>query len=58
MGFDIVLIAVSVGGIALSAAYVRAEYLSWREQGAAQRRRQAALRELHTASFYEQRATY
>jgi hypothetical protein len=54
MGFDIVLIAVLVGGIALSAAYVRAEYLGWREHGAAERRREAALRELHTTSFSEQ----
>jgi hypothetical protein len=54
MGFDIVLIAVIVGGIALSAAYVRAEYLGWREHGAAERRRGAALRELHAASLSEQ----
>jgi len=54
MGFDIVLIAVIVGGIALSAAYVRAEYLGWREHGAAERRREAALRELHAASLSEQ----
>jgi hypothetical protein len=54
MGFDIVLIAVLVGGIALSAAYVRAEYLGWREHGAAERRREAALRELHAASLSEQ----
>jgi hypothetical protein len=51
MGFDIVLIVVIVGGIALSAAYVRAEYLGWREHGAAERRKEAALRELHAASI-------
>jgi hypothetical protein len=55
MGIDVVLIAVLVGGIALSAAYIRAEYRSWREHGAAQRRGEAALRELHAASFSEQR---
>lgn len=55
MGFDFVLIALIVGGFALSWAYVRAEYLSWREHGAAQRHRQAALRELHAASLSEQR---
>ena len=55
MGFDVVLIALIVGGIALSGAYVRAEYLAWREHGAAQRRREAALRELHAASLSEQR---
>jgi hypothetical protein len=54
MGFDIVLIAVIVGGFALSAFYVRAEYLGWREHGAAERRREAALRELHAASLSEQ----
>jgi hypothetical protein len=55
MGFDFVLIALIVGGFALSWAYVRAEYLSWREHGAAQRRREAALRDLHAASISEQR---
>jgi hypothetical protein len=54
MGFDIVLIAVIVSGIALSAAYVRAEYLGWREHGAVERRREAALRELHAESLSEQ----
>jgi hypothetical protein len=54
MGFDIVLISVIVGGIALSAAYVRAEYLGWREHGAAERRREATLGELHAASLSEQ----
>lgn len=54
MGFDVLLIAVIVGGIGLSAAYVRAEYRSWREQGATQRRREAALRELHAARLSEQ----
>jgi hypothetical protein len=55
MSFDICMMAVAVGGLALSAAYVAAEYRSWREQGAAQNRRDAALRELHAASFSEQR---
>jgi hypothetical protein len=55
MGFDIVLIALVVGGIALSGVYVRAEYLAWREHGAMQRRREAALRERHAASLSEQR---
>jgi len=55
MGFDFVLIALIVGGIALSAAYVREEYVAWRTHGAAQRRREAALRELHAASLSEQR---
>jgi hypothetical protein len=55
MSFDFALIAVIVGGLALSGAYVRAEYLGWREHGAAQRRRDAALRERHAASLSEQR---
>jgi len=55
MSFDVVLIAVIVGGLALSGAYVRAEYLGWREHGAAQRRRDAALRDRHAASLSEQR---
>jgi hypothetical protein len=54
MGFDVLLIAVIVGGIGLSAAYVGAEYCLWREQGAAQRRREAALRDLHAARLSEQ----
>jgi hypothetical protein len=55
MGFDFVLIALILGGLALSGAYVRAEYLGWRERGAAQRRSEAALRDLHAASISEQR---
>jgi hypothetical protein len=55
MSFDVFMIAVVVGGLALSVAYVSAEYRSWREHRAAQSRREAALRELHTASFSEQR---
>jgi hypothetical protein len=54
MSFDVALIAVIVGGLALSGAYVRAEYLGWREHRAAQRRRDAALRDRHAASFSEQ----
>jgi hypothetical protein len=55
MSFDFVLIALIVGGLAVSGVYVRAEYLSWREHGAAQRRREAAQRDLHSASISEQR---
>jgi hypothetical protein len=49
MSFDVALLAIIVGGIALSAAYVRAEYLGWRAHGAAERRREAVLRDLHAA---------
>jgi hypothetical protein len=55
MSFDLILIALITGGLALSVAYVRAEYHSWREQRAAQRRKDAALRDLHAASLFEQR---
>jgi hypothetical protein len=55
MGFDIALITLIVGGIVLSGAYVTAEYRAWREHGAAERRREAALRDLHAASLSEQR---
>jgi hypothetical protein len=54
MSFDIVLLVIVVGGIGLSAAYVRAEYIRWRENGVIQRRREAALRELHAASLSDQ----
>ena len=54
MSFDLLMIAVVVGGILLSAAYVRAEYRSWREQGVLQKRREAALRDLHAARLSEQ----
>jgi hypothetical protein len=54
MGFDVALIAVIVGGIALSGAYVSAEYLGWRKRSDAQRRRDAVVRERHAASLSEQ----
>jgi hypothetical protein len=55
MAFDVVLIGIIVGGIALSGAYVRAEYLGWRKHGAAQRRREAAQGQLHAESLSDQR---
>ena len=54
MSFDVVLMVVLVAGIALSAAYVKAEYLGWREDGAAERRRESALSELHAARLSAQ----
>jgi hypothetical protein len=54
MSLDAALIVIVFGGIVLSAAYVRAEYMRWRELGAAELRREAALRELHTARLFEQ----
>jgi hypothetical protein len=49
MSFDVALMVIVLGGIGLSAAYVRAEYLGWRELGAAERQREAVLQKLHTA---------
>jgi hypothetical protein len=54
MSFDVALILVIVGGIGLSIAYVRAEYSHWREHGAAERRRETALRDLHAARLSAQ----
>ena len=54
MSLDVALIVIVLGGLGLSASYVRAEYMRWRELGAAQLRREAALRELHTARLSEQ----
>jgi hypothetical protein len=56
MSFDILLMAIVAAGIGLSAAYVRAEYINWRRHGAAARRRESALRELHAARLSEQQS--
>ena len=55
MSFDVLMIAVVVAGLILSAVYVVEEYRSWREHGAALKRREDAARDLHAASFSEQR---
>lgn len=55
MSPDVVLMMIVLGGIGLSAGYVRAEYRRWRGHGAAQQRREAALRELHTARLSAQK---
>jgi hypothetical protein len=52
MNLDDVLMGIVVGGIGVAAAYLRAEYVRWREQGAAELRRESALRELHTARLF------
>jgi predicted lipid-binding transport protein (Tim44 family) len=54
MSFDVLFIGIVVGGIALSAIYIGAEYRSWRNRGAAERRRVSILRELHAASLSQQ----
>jgi hypothetical protein len=54
MSFDIVLLAIVMAGIVLSAVYVRAEYIRWHEAGAAERRRESAVRALHAARLSEQ----
>ena len=53
MNLDDVLMGIVVGGIGVAAAYLRAEYVRWREQGASERRRETALRELHTARLFQ-----
>jgi len=54
MSLDVVLIVIVIGGIGLSAAYVRTEYRRWRELGEAQVRRESAQRELHAARLSDQ----
>ena len=54
MSFDDLFIGMVIGGIALSAGYIAAEYRSWRNLGAAERRRASILRELHAASLSQQ----
>jgi len=54
MSLDVVLIVIVIGGIGLSAAYVRTEYRRWRELREAQLRRESAQRELHAASLSDQ----
>jgi hypothetical protein len=49
MAIDDVMIGIVVGGIGLSGAYIRAEYVSWREHRAAERRNGVTARELHAA---------
>jgi hypothetical protein len=58
MSFDDLFIGIVVGGIALSAAYIGAEYRSWRNRGAAERRRASILRELHAASLSQQHSAH
>jgi hypothetical protein len=47
MNLDDVLLVMVLGGFGVAVAYVRAEYVHWREQGASERRRESALRDLH-----------
>jgi hypothetical protein len=54
MSFDVALMVIIVGGVGLSAAYVREEYLRWRKHGAAERRKEMSQRELHAARLSEQ----
>jgi hypothetical protein len=41
MSIDDLLIAIIIAGLALSGAYLKAEYLSWRKYKAAQRKQHA-----------------
>jgi len=45
-----------VGGFGIAAAYVRAEYIRWREQGTADRLREVIQHDLHAASLSSQQS--
>jgi hypothetical protein len=47
MTLDDLMIALTIAGFLVSLAYCRAEYLSCRRHNAAERRKEAALREWH-----------
>jgi hypothetical protein len=53
MSFDDFFIAIIAGGVALSAAYVRSEYRSWRAQLNADQRRDMLLADLHAARLVQ-----
>jgi hypothetical protein len=54
MSFEDFLIVIVVAGIVLSGAYIRAEYILWRQFAAAERQRDSTLRELHAARLSQQ----
>jgi hypothetical protein len=54
VNFDFIFMSIIGAGVVLSGAYIRAEYRSWHNQGAAARRRGSVLRELHAASLSQQ----
>ena len=56
MNIEDVMIAIAVGGIGVSVAYIRAEFVLWRELGAAERRRGIIAQELHSARLSGQAA--
>ena len=58
MSLDDFFIGIVFGGLALSAAYIRSEYRSWRNQGVAERRRASMLRDLHAASLSQQQSAH
>jgi len=45
---DDLLIAIIIAGFGLSGAYMRAAYVSWRRNHAAERKREVSLHELHS----------
>jgi hypothetical protein len=47
MSLDDVLFGVIIAGVGLCAAHFRGEYIRWREHGAAERRKETSMRELH-----------
>ena len=57
MFLDALMLVIAAFGIALSAAYLGAEYVRWRSHGAAERRRDMMLRALHAARLADQSDT-
>jgi hypothetical protein len=47
MSLDDILFGLIIAGIGLCAAYVRAEYIGWRDHIAAEMRKRASIRELY-----------
>ena len=54
MSFDDVLVGIVVGGIALTALYIKSEYVLWRERATAERQRIEILGRLHIARLSRQ----
>jgi hypothetical protein len=52
MSLDDVLFGLIIGGVGLCAAHFRDEYLRWREQGAAERRKETSMRRLYDREHY------
>jgi hypothetical protein len=56
MSIDDLMIAIIIGGIGLTGAYLRAEFISWRRSNAAERKKKADLRADRTGTSLRRRA--